>query len=167
MKRAGDAFAIAVVRVPLILGTVSLALILGALGFQYGAGFAPCDVCHWQRWPHIANAIVGVLGGAAIARGIVDAKWATGLAYATIALMALGGALGVYHAGVEWNVFQGPEHCSGPSIVFRGLEGLGKDPVVRCDRAAWRFLQISLAGYNALVSLGAATAGVFLLRAKR
>jgi disulfide bond formation protein DsbB len=68
--------------------------------------------------------------------------------------------LGVYHAGVEWKWWQGPQDCSGT------LQGLGSTSdllnqlqsisVVRCDEAAWRFLGLSLAGYNVLISLALA-----------
>src|SRR5262249_34012679 len=68
--------------------------------------------------------------------------------------------LGVYHAGVEWKLWAGPQECSG------ALEGLGSAgglidklqliSVVRCDQAAWTFLGLSLAGYNALISLALA-----------
>ena len=45
------------------VGLGALALIAGALGFQYIGGIAPCEMCHWQRWPHIAAAIIGIVGG--------------------------------------------------------------------------------------------------------
>ena len=44
------------------LGAVALALLLGALGFQFLAHLAPCEMCHWQRWPHIAAAFLGLAG---------------------------------------------------------------------------------------------------------
>ena len=50
------------------LGACSLALILGALGFQYLGGLAPCEMCHWQRWPHIAAAVIGLVGGGFLPR---------------------------------------------------------------------------------------------------
>ena len=55
--------------VAIALGAVSLALIMGALGFQYLGGLVPCEMCHWQRWPHIAATIVGLLGGGFLPRG--------------------------------------------------------------------------------------------------
>ena len=64
--------------------------------------------------------------------------------------------LGTYHAGVEWHWWAGPTDCSGPlSDLSAGgslLEQLHSVHVVRCDEAAWRFLGISLAGYDALLS---------------
>jgi disulfide bond formation protein DsbB len=71
---------------------------------------------------------------------------------------ALGNAvLGGYHAGVEWHWWQGPTDCSGP-IVDLGSAGnllsrLDSVKVVRCDEVQWKFLGLSLAGYNVLISL--------------
>jgi disulfide bond formation protein DsbB len=69
----------------------------------------------------------------------------------------IGAGLSIYHAGVEWHFWQGPTDCSGPigDIKSSGalLNQLQNINVVRCDEAAWRLLGISLAGYNALISL--------------
>jgi disulfide bond formation protein DsbB len=74
-----------------------------------------------------------------------------------LAVMLCGAALGVYHSGVEWHWWAGPTDCSGPMTDFTAkgplLDQLQSIHVVRCDEAAWRFLGLSLAGYNAVVSL--------------
>ena len=54
-------------RITPFVGVVALALVLGALGFQYIRHLAPCEMCHWQRWPHVAAALIG-LGGASVYR---------------------------------------------------------------------------------------------------
>jgi disulfide bond formation protein DsbB len=41
-----------------------------------------------------------------------------------------------------------PNFSSGGSLI----EQMNKARVVRCDEAAWRFLGLSLAGYNVLIS---------------
>ena len=68
--------------------------------------------------------------------------------------------LGTYHAGVEWHWWAGPADCSGPLTDLRAggslLDQLHAVHVVRCDEAAWRFLGLSLAGYNVLISLALA-----------
>ena len=153
-------------RLSLSLGALSLALIIGALAFQYVGHIPPCEMCHWQRWPHIAAAIVGLGGGALIAGGLLDARWAPVVATLTIALIAIAGALGVYHAGVEWKWWAGPAACTGERFEFKGLEGLNEQ-AVRCDEAAWRLFGISLAGYNALISLAAATWGALALSRRK
>jgi disulfide bond formation protein DsbB len=75
--------------------------------------------------------------------------------------------MGVFHAGIEWKWWDGPLACSG-AAEFGGagslLDRLQTINITRCDEAAWRFLGLSLAGYNALVSL--ALAAIALLGAK-
>lgn len=154
-------------RIAMLAGAISLALILGALGFQYLANLPPCEMCHWQRWPHIAAAIVGIVGGALIASGRLDSRHATLLAALTILLIVASGAIGGYQAGVEWRWWPGPTACTGDRVVLTGTLDLN-EPVVRCDVAAWRLFGISLAGYNALISFAAAAfAGGLLARRKQ
>ena len=78
-----------------------------------------------------------------------------------LALATLGNAwLGGYHAGVEWGFWQGPTECSGPVLDLGKagslLDNLDKVKVIRCDEVQWRFLGLSLAGYNVLISLAMA-----------
>lgn len=150
----------------LLVGLGALALILGALGFQYLDRLPPCEMCMWQRYPHIAASIVGIGGFALIAGGILPRK--TGVAFALLAvcLVLVSGSLGVYHAGVEWQWWQGPQACTGAAFHAAGPLDLNA-PVVRCDRAAWRLFGLSLAGYNALFSFGLAGAALILLATRR
>jgi disulfide bond formation protein DsbB len=147
-------------RIALYLGALALALIVGALCFQYIGGMPPCEMCHWQRWPLIAAALVGILGGA-LMKG--DAR---ALALLVIVLVATSGAIGAYQAGVEWHFLPGPAACTGKAVIFHGLQDLNAPGAVRCDVAAWRLFGISLAGYNALISLGSASFGAVLLSRK-
>jgi disulfide bond formation protein DsbB len=150
----------------LALGSVSLMLILGALGFQYLAGIPPCEMCHWQRWPHIAAAVVGLGGGLFVQSGLVGSAFARPLAWMVVLLIAVAGALGVYHAGVEWHWWLGPQECTGSAFHFHGGKLDLNAPVVQCDIAAWRLFGLSLAGYNALISVTVAAIGaVSLVRA--
>jgi disulfide bond formation protein DsbB len=78
--------------------------------------------------------------------------------------------LGVYHSGVEWKWWPGPQECTGnPSFgnVNDLQEQLKHMVLVRCDEAQWRFLGLSLAGYNALISLGMAVVALWGVRAKQ
>lgn len=148
------------------LGAVSLAMILGALGFEYLGGYRPCELCMWQRFPHYAAIIVG-LGGA-------GAAWAWGfgpgvkrlIAETAMVLIAVSGVIAVYHAGVEWHFWAGPMACTGNAFKVTGPLNLN-GPVVMCDVASWRLFGISLAGYNALISLGAAGLAAILLMLSR
>lgn len=154
------------VQLAFYLGLVSLALILGALGFQYYARLPPCEMCMWQRYPHIAAAIVGIGGAIVIRAGLLDRKLGVPLVVVIALLVAASGALGVYHAGVEWHWWPGPTSCTGSAFRFQGTLDLTA-PIVRCDAAAWRLFGLSLAGYNALISLGFALAGFVLLAGSR
>jgi disulfide bond formation protein DsbB len=148
------------------LGALSAALLLGALGFQYLGRLPPCELCLWQRWPHLAAAIVGILGGGALATGLLGRDLARPLAALTALLVAASGAIAVYHAGVEWHWWLGPSQCTGSAFKLNGTLDLNA-PVVMCDRAAWRLFGLSLAGYNAIISLGGAGIGLMLLARTR
>jgi disulfide bond formation protein DsbB len=153
-------------RIALLAGSVSLALILGALGFQYIAGMPPCEMCHWQRWPHIAAALIGIVGGSLAASHRIAPRHAPPIAIAALVLIFLSGAIGCYQAGVEWELLPGPAACTGPAVLLTGSLDLNH-PVVRCDVAAWRLFGISLAGYNGLLSFATVSAGLFMLRRGR
>jgi disulfide bond formation protein DsbB len=154
-------------RLAMALGAVALALILGALGFQYLDRLPPCEMCMWQRYPHFAAAAVGLGGGLLIRLGLLDRRFGRTLAALTALLIAVSGVIAVYHAGVEWHWWKGPSACTGSAFQFTGKLDL-TTPVVLCDIAAWRLFGLSLAGYNALVSLGVAGfAAILLLRTEK
>jgi disulfide bond formation protein DsbB len=150
-------------RIAQFEGVVALALILGALGFQYIGNYPPCEMCHWQRWPLFAAIAVAVIAGF----GAKGGAGAQRLAILAILLVAASGAIGAYQAGVEWHWWPGPAECTGTRFVFHGLQDLNAPGAVRCDVAAWRLFGISLAGYNALISLGSAAIGAAMLAGRR
>ena len=137
-------------------GTLALVLIA-----QYGFGLPPCEMCHWQRWPHIAALVFGL--GA-----LVLPRWRVQLLGLAALSFAITGGIGVFHAGVEWKWWQGLTSCSSTSTA-NTLDALRAQlmaaPVVRCDEAAIRVLGLSMAGWNAIWS--AALAIFALLAAKR
>ena len=144
-----------------------LALLLGAVGSQYIGGLHPCEMCWWQRYAHmvaIALALVAFTDAASSAR----ARTFTLLAALAI---AVSGAIGVYHAGVEAKIFEGFTQCT--ALAKGGstaelLKQITQAPLVRCDEVQWRFLGISMAGWNAILSLGGAALILILsLKAKR
>ncbi|MBS0469940.1 MAG: disulfide bond formation protein B [Proteobacteria bacterium] len=147
-------------------GGVGLALILGALFFQYGLGYPPCEMCHWQRWPHIAAAVVGLGGMILVMAGVLPPRAALVIALLALLGVAISGGLGVYHAGVEYHWWKGPQACT-TGYVFTGGPIDLNARVPMCDRAAWTLFGISLAGFNALISLAAAAFGAYSLARKR
>ncbi|MDT0683966.1 disulfide bond formation protein B [Roseicyclus sp. F158] len=128
----------------------SAALLLGAFAFQHIGGYAPCKMCLWQRWPHAAAIAIGV---AALALGSRALAWFGALAAAITA------GIGIYHSGVEWGLWPGPTSCTGGGAGLSGLGGadlLSTDAptgVVMCDQVVWSLLGLSMAGWNALLSL--------------
>jgi disulfide bond formation protein DsbB len=145
-------------EIAMLTGTVALALLLGALGFQYLGGIAPCEMCHWQRWAHIAAFAIG-LGG-----GLLWKKEARLLAIGAIAAVAVSGLIGAYQAGMQWHLLPGPSSCSGQRYVM----GSNVIPVIQCDAVTWQLFGLSLAAYNALFSLAtAALASVLLAKSRK
>lgn len=143
--------------------------ILGAFFFQYVIGLTPCPLCLEQRLPYYAAipAALAVAGLAAIrAPGLVVRLGLLVLA----GLMVWALALGVYHAGAEWGFWTGPTTCAQPTTLARTpadmLRQIQTGPrLADCTVAAWRFLGISLAGWNAVVAF--VLAGVALVAASR
>lgn len=130
-----------------------LALLGGALGSQYLGGLVPCEMCWWQRYPHAAAV---VLAGLAFTAPAGRARALTMLAATAI---AISGAIGVYHAGVELGIFEGLTTCSTTASGGSGadlLKAIVNAPLVRCDQVQFAFLGISMAGWNAFLSLGGA-----------
>lgn len=135
----------------LIAALGSAFMLAGAFGFQHIGGLAPCKMCLWQRWPHAAAVVIGLIGALVPAR-----------------IVALGGSvaamttamIGAYHAGVEQKWWQGPDTCtSGPIGDVSAKELLNQileAPMVRCDEIPWDWLGLSMAGWNAVISLGLA-----------
>jgi|SRR5947209_10229349 len=152
----------------LIALLLPLALLGGALGSQYLGGLHPCEMCYWQRYPHAVAILLALLAFIAPAASR-NARVLTVLAALAI---AASGAIGVYHAGVEAKIFEGMTQCT--ATVHRGLSNaellqqISHAPIVRCDEVQFRFLGISMAGWNAILSLGgAAVIVLLLLRGKR
>ena len=152
--------------IALVLGLAAFALILGALGFQYLDRLPPCEMCMWQRYPHIAAGVVGIGGFLLLRAKILPASTGAAIAIATALLIAVSGLIGVYHAGVEWHFWPGPQSCTGSAFHASGALDLNA-PVVMCDHAAWRLFGLSLAGYNAILSFALAAAGLALMVGNR
>jgi disulfide bond formation protein DsbB len=127
-----------------------LALLGGAIGSQYLGGLVPCEMCMWQRWPHAAAILLAALAFTSTAQSD-RARTFTLLAALAI---AISGAIGVYHAGVELGVFEGLTTCTAGGAL--SLDEIMKVPLVRCDQVQFAFLGISMAGWNAILSLGGA-----------
>ncbi|AWN46966.1 disulfide bond formation protein B [Methylobacterium terrae] len=139
----------------------------GALIFQHGLGYVPCKLCLTERQPYY---LALPLLAAAL---LLPRRLAGGLLGLVALIFLVGTGLGAYHAGAEWGFWPGPSDCGGgtgpaPAGVDDFLKSLEATRPVDCTAASWRFLGISLAGYNALIALGlAALAGTGAWRALR
>ena len=159
--RTGDLTAVGA-TVPRLAQGLALAvpgaLLLGALGSEYVGGLHPCEMCLWQRWPHLAA--VALAGLSFVVTGRARAL----TLLAAVAIAASGG-LGLFHAGVEQGWWEGVTSCA---ATARGaspeelLKAILATPLVRCDQIPWSFLGLSLAGWNVLISLSSAGAIAWL-----
>ena len=132
----------------------SLVILAIAHGFETFGRLAPCELCLKERQVYWLAAFVGLVGGLAALRAPRARLWTCIL----LALIFLGGAvLAGYHAGVEWKFWPGPESCTGSHIritaadMQRLLNG-GAMHIPRCDKPAFVFLGLSMAGWNAVIS---------------
>ena len=147
----------------LVAGAGSAALLAAALAFQYIGGLAPCPLCIWQRWPHVAAV---VLAGIGLTMGRHRRPVA---ALGALAMLA-GAGLGVYHTGIERDWWEGPAACSaandiGAMSADELMAQIMSAPLVRCDEVPWEMLGLSMASWNALASL--ALVGLWLMAARR
>lgn len=152
-------------RLIALIGLASLALIAGAWFFELVLQLRPCKLCLEQRGPHYAAIALAAVAGLLVRSPRAQAVALLGLAV----LMAWSAGLGIYHSGVEWGVFAGPNDCGGAAAPAAArmqdfMKQLQTTRVVSCTEAAWRFLGLSLAGWNALASLALLVASLLGLK---
>lgn len=144
--------------VALAILIAAAATIAGAYVFQFGLGYEPCKLCLEQRIPYYVAMPLALLT-ACVPAGKYGRVVGTGLALLALVFIVSAG-LGLYHAGVEWAFWLGPSDCGGTGAAPTSIEDfrnrLDTIHVVSCTQAAWRFLGLSLAGWNALISLALA-----------
>ncbi len=143
-----------------IAGGISTILLGGALLFQYVGGLVPCSLCVWQRWPHLAVIIVAFIG----LRGVMP----RGMLWLTVIAGSISVSLGSYHAGIEYGFWAGPSGCSANLLPDGDIKALTQQllitPLVRCDEVTWSLFGLSMAGWNALISLDIVAASLISLR---
>ena len=137
---------------------VPAALLAGALGSQYLGGLHPCEMCYWQRYAHWAG-----LSFATLALVLVGARRPL-ILFAALGI-GLSGAIGLFHAGVEAGWWEGFTTCTATGA--RTLQDILNTPLIRCDQVQWTFLGLSMAAWNALISLSAAGAIAWLTLKRR
>ena len=139
---------------------VSVALLGGAYVFEY-LGYAPCRMCYWQRWPHMAAIAIGVLALLVPARVL---GYAGALAALTTA------AIGLFHTGVERGWWEGPSSCTGGGGLaeLSGADLLSTEGsrLIMCDQVSWELFSLSMASWNMVFSLGAMVLWLVAARAR-
>lgn len=142
---------------PWIALAVSGGLLVGAWIFQYGFGYYPCTMCYWQRHAH--KAVLGLAALWLLLRR-VGVEAAEILRWAVVLALLVSFGLAAWHVGVEYGIFEAPPTCSAGRIIIPEVNP--DDPLdflntkVRppaCSEAVWHFLGLSMAGWNALISL--------------
>jgi len=141
---------------PSQLGLLALlgsgALLGGAYYFQYVVGLAPCEMCYWQRWPHM----VAIAAGLAALGSFAWPRLALVLVMTAITALVVSAAIAVFHVGIEYHWWTGPLACSGGVPLGLSPEQLKRylfsAKMVRCDAPAWQMWGISMAGWNAILS---------------
>ena len=150
---------------------LSAATLCGAWFFEFVLKIPPCPLCLEERIPyHVVIPLSLLVAIAAIVRAPPRLIMVGFIAI--IAAVLCNVVLGTYHAGVEWHFWAGPTDCTGPLTDLKTggsiINQLQTIHVVRCDEAAWRFLGLSLAGYDVLISLALAGVAAWgALRASR
>lgn len=138
------------------IAVIAALTLSGAWFFQLVLGLQPCPLCLEQRYAYYLAVPLGIVVAVAARRGAARPLVLAGLVILLLAALANAG-LGAYHAGVEWGWWQGPTACSGSTVNLGSagdlLSRLDTVKVVRCDEVQWRFLGLSMAGYNVLISL--------------
>ncbi len=135
-----------------LIVAASVAALSAALLAQYVGGLEPCPLCVYQRYPYGLTIAFGALALATAERG----QWPMLFVGLSGVAFAAGGAIAVYHAGVEQGWFEGLAACAAGAETPDTLEELRAQLLAaappRCDEAPWSLFGISIAGYNALYS---------------
>ena len=138
-------------RIGLLAAAGSAAMLLGALGFQYLGDLPPCKLCIWQRWPHLAAVLIGLI--------YLFARFRMLTLLGALAALTTAG-VGIYHTGVEKGWWEGPSTCTAGEITGMSaddlLESILATPVIRCDDILWEMFGLSMASWNAIISMGLA-----------
>lgn len=139
------------------------ALLGGALIGQYGFDLYPCEMCMWQRWPHLVAIVLAVIALMLRARPA-----STMLVLAAALAILTSGLIGGFHAGVEYGWWEGLTSCA-TNVPAGGdmLDSIMSAPLVRCDVAPWSLFGISLAGFNFLFSASGAILILVMLAKRR
>jgi disulfide bond formation protein DsbB len=142
---------------PLLIISLSIAILGTAFASEIWGGLQPCHLCWLQRYPYMVTIALGILA-AVLQKAEPEGKGWRILVALTGVAFAAGGGIALYHMGVEYHWWKGPESCTtnieNVADLAKMMQALIHAPVIRCDVPAWTLFGLSMAGYNLLASLG-------------
>lgn len=156
---------------PLALALLSAAALIAAAILQYGFGFAPCELCLWQRWPYRAVILLGMLTLLIRPKARPQKRaWAALLLLGCLLAFLANSGIAGYHVAIEQGWVTGDTGCSGTiSSTDASLDALREAirgaPLVRCDEPAFMLFGLSLSAWNLLASLAFSALTILSLRA--
>ncbi len=155
---------------PLVAALSSALMLAIAHGFETFGHLAPCTLCLKARevyWVALTVGSIGLAAGLLIKDDRI--RRLASLLLAGIFLFGVGVA--IYHAGAEWKFWPGPKTCASGAIPkLTSLSAVLKGGTITapaCDKAAWIFMGLSMAGWNALVSLKLTILSLLAVRMRR
>jgi disulfide bond formation protein DsbB len=157
------------VTAALIVAAGGIATILGAYFCQYVLGVAPCELCLLQRKVYYVGIPLALIVAFVVSRDPPRSAVIGALALLTV-VMLIGTGIAIYHSGVEWKFWPGPQGCTGDLSNFGNAGGLldqmEKTNIVRCD-VATRFFGVSLANANIVISFVLAAVAAWGIKTQR
>ncbi len=150
---------------------VAAAMLATAHAFETFGGYAPCALCLRQREVYWAILALG-LAFMILVRMPGGPRWRAATCWVLALGFAVSCGVAVYHAGAEWKFWPGPQTCSGVGTFsvedMRAMLAGATYKPPSCEEAAWRLAGLSMAGWNALISLGlAGLSGLAAIREHR
>ena len=138
-------------------------LILLSVHILEWVGYTPCDLCLKQRWAWYFVLVISTISSA-----FEDSR--IKLVFYVISLILYANAVfAIWHAGIEWNFWEGPQTCNiqSSSLGDNFLNDLkSNDKFVPCNEAPLRVFGLSLAAYNAIASILIASFAVLSIKKK-
>ena len=129
---------------------LSSGLLLGAYFLEFYLSLIPCDLCIKQRIVHVFILILSLL--------IFPLYTLSKLRFIMLSILNLlwlgSSFLALYHFGIEKKLWQGLSECSS-NLTFNGntLNQLLSRSPIRCNETQFELLNLSLAGWNGILSM--------------
>ncbi len=145
-------------RWPVYAALASLAMLATAHAFETFGHLAPCHLCLKQREVYWAALVIAAAVWLAEPR--IPSTWRIpSPRWLLVLIFAASFAAAAFHAGVEWKWWPGPSTCTGGGARVNAadltamLNGTRTLTAPMCDKAAWVFAGLSMAGWNAVASV--------------